>query len=136
MSTFQPPPTYDPPIRIDERTKIASFSPIWLNWFLNLVKNLSPSGAASVSSFSFTNANGITGAVANPTTTPALTLALTNITPTSVTIGDTTLLHTSVALTNGAAALVGTLNNSPKAGNPTKWIAVDDNGTTRYIPSW
>jgi hypothetical protein len=37
---------------------------------------------------------------------------------------------------NGAAAQIGTLSNSPTAGNPTKWIPIDDNGTTRYIPAW
>jgi hypothetical protein len=26
--------------------------------------------------------------------------------------------------------------NAPAAGNPTKWIPIDDNGTTRYIPAW
>lgn len=41
-------------------------------------------GGGSVQSFAFTNANGITGVVANPTTTPALTLTLGNITPASV----------------------------------------------------
>lgn len=49
---------------------------------------------------------------------------------------DTTLLHTIAALTNGAAAATGTLTNAPAAGNPTKWIPIDDNGTTRYIPAW
>ncbi len=38
--------------------------------------------------------------------------------------------------TDGAAAAVGTLTNAPAAGNPTKWIAVNDNGTTRFIPAW
>lgn len=50
--------------------------------------------------------------------------------------GDTKLLATSVALTNGAGAAAGTLANAPVAGNPTKWIPIDDNGTTRYIPAW
>jgi hypothetical protein len=52
---------------------------------------------------------------------------------------DTTgiLIGTSgFAFTNGAAAATGTLTNAPTAGNPTKWIPVDDNGTTRYIPAW
>jgi hypothetical protein len=53
-----------------------------------------------------------------------------------ITTGSTTLHTTTVALTNGAAAQVGTLNNSPAAGNPTKWIPINDNGTTRYIPCW
>lgn len=48
-----------------------------------------------------------------------------------------TFLHrTATALTDGAGAQVATLTNGPSAGNPTKWIAIDDNGTTRYIPTW
>lgn len=39
-------------------------------------------------------------------------------------------------LTNGAGASVGTLTNAPAIGNPTKWIAIDDNGTTRQVPAW
>lgn len=39
-------------------------------------------------------------------------------------------------LTNGAGASAGTLANAPSVGNPTKWIAIDDNGTTRQIPCW
>jgi len=53
-----------------------------------------------------------------------------------ITHASTTLLTTSVALTNGAAAAAGTLLNAPAAGNPTKWIPINDNGTTRYIPAW
>ena len=37
---------------------------------------------------------------------------------------------------NGAGAQAGTMTNAPTAGNPTKWIPIDDNGTTRYIPAW
>lgn len=39
-------------------------------------------------------------------------------------------------LINGAGASVGTLNNAPVAGDPTKWIAIDDGGTIRHIPAW
>lgn len=46
------------------------------------------------------------------------------------------LVTSSVAMNNGAGAGLGTLTNAPAAGNPTKWIPVDDNGTTRYIPAW
>ena len=56
---------------------------------------------------------------------------------TSVTTpGGATFHTTNTALTNGAAAAVGTLLNAPAAGNPTKWIGINDNGTTRYIPAW
>lgn len=53
-----------------------------------------------------------------------------------ITHGSATLLTTTTALTNGAAAAAGTLLNAPAAGNPTKWIPINDNGTTRYIPAW
>lgn len=48
----------------------------------------------------------------------------------------TALVASSVALNNGAAAAAGTLANAPAAGNPTKWIPINDNGTTRYMPAW
>lgn len=55
----------------------------------------------------------------------------------NITIGDAAaLIKSSVAMNNGAAAQTGTLTNAPAAGNPTKWIPVNDNGTTRYIPAW
>lgn len=50
--------------------------------------------------------------------------------------GTNQLIGTITGFANGAAANVGTLNNAPAAGNPTKWIPIDDNGTTRYIPAW
>jgi hypothetical protein len=46
------------------------------------------------------------------------------------------LIDSITTLTNGAGASVGTLTNSPVAGNPTKWVRINDNGTTRYIPAW
>jgi hypothetical protein len=54
----------------------------------------------------------------------------------TLTTSSTTLHTSSVSLTNGAAAALGTLTNAPTAGNPTKWIPIVDNGTTRYIPCW
>ena len=54
----------------------------------------------------------------------------------SITTASSTLHTTSVALTNGAAASTATLTNAPSVGNPTKWIPISDNGTTRYIPAW
>jgi hypothetical protein len=40
------------------------------------------------------------------------------------------------AFDDGAGASAGTLTNAPAVGNPTKWIPIDDNGTTRHIPAW
>lgn len=48
----------------------------------------------------------------------------------------TFMIGTRTAYTNGAGGSLGTLTNAPAVGDPTKWIAIDDNGTTRYIPAW
>lgn len=83
-----------------------------------------------------------TGIAVQQTTPTLITPVLGAATGTSlvlsggITTGNTTLHTTSVALTNGAAAAAGTLLNAPVAGNPTKWIPINDNGTTRYIPTW
>ena len=50
--------------------------------------------------------------------------------------GGASLLSTTASLTNGAGASAGTLGNAPAAGNPTKWIGINDNGVTRLIPTW
>ena len=52
------------------------------------------------------------------------------------TTGATFALQTATTLTDNAAAQVATMTNGPAAGNPTKWIAINDNGVTRYIPCW
>jgi len=46
------------------------------------------------------------------------------------------LANTTTAYTNNAAAQLATLTNGPTAGNPTKWIPINDNGTIRNIPAW
>lgn len=50
--------------------------------------------------------------------------------------GATYLLRASAALADNSGANTATLTNAPVSGNPTKWAAVDDNGTTRYQPLW
>jgi hypothetical protein len=50
--------------------------------------------------------------------------------------GATPILHSITAQNNGAGVAAGTVTNAPVAGNPTKWIAFDDAGVTRYIPAW
>lgn len=52
-------------------------------------------------------------------------------------LGNRQLMKISGAsFTDGAGSSAGTMTNAPAAGNPTKWIPIDDNGTTRYIPAW
>lgn len=50
---------------------------------------------------------------------------------------DVTALVTSFsALNDGAGVSLGTLSDAPAAGNPSKWIPINDAGVTRYIPAW
>jgi hypothetical protein len=54
-------------------------------------------------------------------------------------VGGTNLLTTNTALTDqssGNTASLGNVSNAPVPGDPTKWIAINDNGTTLYIPTW
>ena len=45
-------------------------------------------------------------------------------------------LTTQATLGNGSAGGFATITNAPRSGNPSKWIPLDDNGTTYYIPVW
>lgn len=54
----------------------------------------------------------------------------------ALSVSSTTMIRTATSFTNGAGAALGTLTNAPVAGPPTKWIPINDNGTTRYIPAW
>lgn len=66
----------------------------------------------------------------------SITVALASSVTAALTNNTGRLIDSSVGLTNGAAAQTATLTNGPTAGNPTKWIPISDNGTTRYIPAW
>lgn len=59
MADFQPPPTYAEVILVDEKTGKATFNPIWLKWFIDLVAGVGPSGAGSVTSIDMSG--GTTG---------------------------------------------------------------------------
>jgi len=48
----------------------------------------------------------------------------------------TNMIGSNTAYNNGAGALAATFTNSPVAGNPTKWIPINDAGVTRYIPAF
>lgn len=54
----------------------------------------------------------------------------------ALSVSSTTMLRSATSFTNGAGAGAGTLTNAPAAGNPTKWVPINDAGVTRYIPCW
>lgn len=54
----------------------------------------------------------------------------------NLTVNSNFLMSNLQAMGNGAGSATGTLTNAPVAGNPTKWIAVVDGPTVRWIPTW
>lgn len=103
------------------------FETVWATNVLTLGTNKNGTGSARALVLA-------TGGVA------ALTIGATQIATFAgavVVPGVTTAALTSTGtFTSGAGAQVGTITNSPLAGNPTSWIKIVDNGTTRYIPAW
>lgn len=96
--------------------------------------------------FATTAFSGITNGIGCPTgntiaivsngTTAASFTATSLVLAGTLTRADALLGRSTTAATNNAAAQVATITNGPTAGNPTKWIPYDDNGTTRNIPAW
>jgi len=97
----------------------------FVGWTSGAVSSSADTGLSRISA-------GITGVGTGSPGSFAGGLKLTNLTINRA----ATFLSTSLALTNGAGASAGTITNAPAVGNPTKWIGIDDNGTTRYIPAW
>lgn len=77
-----------------------------------------------------------TGTVTLPTLA-ALTVTALSTGTSGITLGDSTyMLRSSVALPTVSGSSTPTLGAAGPAGTPTKWIPINDNGTTRYIPAW
>ena len=54
-------------------------------------------------------------------------------------VGGNALLTTNTSLTGNSGSNTATLyynTDSPVSGEPTKWITINDNGTSRCIPTW
>lgn len=147
MATFQPPPTYADPVLVDEKTKKGKFNPIWLKWFLDLVAFVNASGGGG-GAVAHNSTTGLQGGQANQfyhltaseyagTGTGAFVKATSPTFTAGITVlGGAQFITTNSALTNGAGVGAGTLATAPAAGNPTKWVGINDNGTVRYIPAW
>lgn len=156
---FQPPPTWAEVILVDERSGKGRFNPVWLKWFVDLTQVLNAAGGGTLThnelaglqggssnqmyhqtSSEYAYSQGIvagTAAINCTTLTGSGLVKGAGLESTSTLVSnDTQLMKTNTNFANGAAAAAGTLLNAPAAGNPTKWIPVDDNGTLRYIPAW
>lgn len=76
MADFQPPPTYAEVVLVDERTGKSAFNPIWLKWFIDLVGNLGPGGAGTVTSIDVSGGTtGLTTGGGPVTTNGTITLS-------------------------------------------------------------
>lgn len=100
----------------------------WPRLVANAINRLqsAPAGSGTVTTVSVTTANGVSGVVANPTTTPAITVTLGAITPSSVAAsgtvtgsnlsgtntGDQTITLTGNVTGSGTGSFVTTIANS------------------------
>ena len=101
------------------------------NGSANVDIGLSESGTTAVHTLTVASTLAVTLA----TTMTGLLTANGGIT----TVGGSNLLTTNTNLTDhssGNTASIGNTSNAPVPGDPSKWIAINDNGTTRYIPTW
>jgi hypothetical protein len=81
-------------------------------------------GSGTVTSVSVVTANGVSGTVATPTTTPAITLSLGNITPTTVSTGNIS--------TTGYIDQVEIAAPASPAANTLRHYVVDQNGLSVF----
>jgi hypothetical protein len=135
MSVFRQPPTYK---------EVTVHDPQWMQWFKDLATFISNADAVTYTGSgstvlelapTITNANLITPSIGVATGTSLLLTG--TLTAASLITGNNAAGVTSnVNMLNGAGAGAGTLLNAPAAGNPTKWIPFNDNGTVRYFPAW
>jgi hypothetical protein len=90
------------------------------------------SGAiGTVTTFSVTTANGVSGVVANATTTPAVTITLGAITPTTVTASATIATAAPAGSTAGLWKLGAANVQTPTSPNRT--VTIDIGGTVYYL---
>lgn len=137
-TTFPPPPTYADVVLVDEVSKRPRFNPLWLKWFLEITQFISVNGGGSA--INHENLSGLQGGSSSERyhlTHTQMTNLIAGVFTGGLTSGLAShFLSTSVSLTDGAGGSLGNLANAPYAGSPSKWIAINDNGTVRYVPSW
>lgn len=102
MSAAQPLPPVPYQAPISGNNSIVT--PVWSAWFRQFAAQVAAfaSGTGTVTKVSVVSANGMAGAVASPTSTPAITLSTT---VTGIVKGDGTAFSTAVAGTDYQAAL-------------------------------
>lgn len=133
MAAIQPPPTYADVVIIDERTKKGQFNPIWLKWFIDLTKNLGPSGAGTVTSVGLSGGTtGITVSGSPITIAGAFTLGGTLVVANGGT-GNTTGTATVNANLTGPITSVGNATSiASQTGTGTKFVV--DTSPTLVTP--
>ncbi len=95
--------------------------------------NSKGSGNGTVTSVSVTTANGVSGTVATPTTTPAISITLGSITPTSV-AATGTVTGSNLSGTNTGNVTIGTANGLSIAGQALS-LGLSGTSTTGALSS-
>lgn len=88
-------------------------------------------GSGTVTSFSFTDANGITGVVTNPTTTPNLTLDISGLN--AAKIADGSVSNTEFQYLDGVTSNIQTQLNAKGSGTVTSVSVVTANGVSGSV---
>lgn len=83
-----------------------------------------------------TTSGNLAGSLTDETGTGVVVFNIAPVLNSPVHTGSNQLHVTTTTLADNSAGNVATLTNSPIVDNPTKWISINDNGTTRYIPTW
>lgn len=95
--------------------------------WIRQLQNLVIAAGGTVTSVSVTTAAGVSGSVATPTSTPAITITLGDVTPTSVTTGaisGTTVVASDTITPHQTKGIVGTTtNNNAQAGSIGEFIS-------------
>ena len=125
MADFQPAPTWAPVIVVDDTTKLATFSPVWLKWFLDLSEFLN--GIGGISGVDHNLLTGLQGGIVGEYyhLTQVQHQALGNL---GGPIGDTYVVFSDAGVLNGEATFTwdgtvlfigpddGSSNNSLRVG--------------------
>lgn len=105
--------------------------------WIRQLQNIASAGAGTVTSVSVATANGVSGSVATPTVTPAITLSLGAITPSSVaasgTVGGSNLSGTNTGDVNDATITTTDVTTNNVSTTKHGWAPKAPNDATKYL---
>jgi hypothetical protein len=135
MADFQPPPTWADVILFERNGSRPMFNPVWLNWFLELIKTVNTAGGAILQH------NDLAGMQGGSAAARYHLLQAEQEDITKIVALAAGLLVKTAANSYAARSIVGTANQvavangSGAAGNPALSLSVGDVVTDKYTPA-